>query len=120
MSYPNTHQWFRRVALGLAVASAIGAGSVAAATNGDDPYQTDIYVRAGDSLGGPDGGPVLSNGLRSNRGRTASDAQANDQQSEIDEALEAQAQAGLSDYLQTQHVWIEGVSDLQDAVPAEG
>jgi hypothetical protein len=111
VSNPNRHRRFRRVALGLAVASAICAGSVVAAPNGDDPHQTDISVRAGESLGGPDGGPVMSDVLRSDR-RTAADAQADD--------LEAQAQAGLSDYLQTQHVWIEGVSDLQDAVPAEG
>jgi hypothetical protein len=112
VSYPNRHRLFRRVALGLAVVSAICAGSVVAAPNGDDPYQTDIYVRAGESQGGPDGGPAMSDVLRSSGARTAPDAQADD--------LEAQAQAGLSDYLQTQHVWIEGVSDLEDAVPAEG
>jgi hypothetical protein len=118
MSYPNKNRRFRRVALGLAVASAIGAGSVVAAPNGDDPYQTDIHVRAGESLGGPDGGPVLGNVLRSDRALTAPDAQANNQQSQLEQALEAQAEAGLSDYLQTQHVWIEGVSDLEDAMPA--
>lgn len=117
MSYPNRHRLFRRVALGLAVASAICAGSVVAAPNGDDPYETDIYVRAGESLGGPDGGPAMSDVLTSSRART--DAQAADQ-SQIEQELEAQARAGLSDYLQTQHVWIEGVSDLESAVPAEG
>ena len=117
MSYPNKNRWFRRVALGLAVASAISAGSVVAAPNGNDPYQTDIHVRAGESLGGPDGGPVPSTVLRSDR-RIAPDAQADNQQSQIEQALEAQAQAGLSEYLQTQHVWIEGVSDLEDAMPA--
>ena len=116
MSYLNKNR-FRRVVLGLAVASAVCAGSVMAASNDDDPHQTDIYVRAGESLGGPDGGPVLSNVLRSGR-RTASDVQADSQQAQIEQSLEAQAQAELSDYLQTQHVWIEGVSDLEDAMPA--
>ena len=27
---------------------------------GDDPYLTDIHVRPGESLGGPDGGPVVT------------------------------------------------------------
>ena len=66
MSYPRKHRWFHRLALGLALASVMFAGraSVVSATIdpgtavGDDPYLTDVYVRPGESLGGPDGGPA--------------------------------------------------------------
>ena len=66
MSYPRKHRWFHRMALGLALASVMFAGraSVASAkidpgtSVGDDPYLTDVYVRPGESLGGPDGGPA--------------------------------------------------------------
>lgn len=131
MSYHTRHRWFRRTALGLAAASAICAGSVAAATSDGDPYRTDIYVRAGESQGGPDGGAVASTVLRSDR------AAADDQQFRSAHAFEAQAQGGLSGYvigvadglvadgdlsayLKSQQVWMEGVSDLPTAVPAEG
>ena len=61
MSYPRKHRWFHRLALGLALASVMFAGraSVVLATidpgtaAGDDPYLTDVYVRPGESLGGP-------------------------------------------------------------------
>jgi len=68
MSYRRKHRWFRRMALGLAFASVVVAGraSVAAAkvdegasssyyVSAADPYLTDVFVRPGESLGGPDG-----------------------------------------------------------------
>lgn len=68
MSFRRRHRWFRRMALGLALASVVFAGrvSVAAAKLDEgtgaaataaiaDPYLTDIFVRPGESLGGPDG-----------------------------------------------------------------
>ena len=35
------------------------AADATAAQVGDDPYLTDVNVRPGESLGGPDGGPVV-------------------------------------------------------------
>lgn len=70
MSYRRRHRWFRQMALGLAFSLAVFAGraSVAAAqldegTNGvsqsiQDPYLTDVFVRPGEALGGPDGAAV--------------------------------------------------------------
>lgn len=83
MSYRRRHRWFRRLALGLAFATVVLAGrvSVAAAKLDEgsnvraelqspviqgeeakskvaaavDPYLTDVFVRPGESLGGPDG-----------------------------------------------------------------
>ncbi len=68
MSYRRKHRWFRRMALGLAFASVLVAGraSVAAAkidetasrsyeVSASDPYLTDVFVRPGEALGGPDG-----------------------------------------------------------------
>lgn len=68
MSYRRRHRWFRRMALGLAFASVVFAGrvSVAAAkvdegasrsyyVSAADPYLSDVFVRPGESLGGPDG-----------------------------------------------------------------
>lgn len=68
MSYRRRHRWFRRMALGLAFASVLVAGraSVAAAKISEDasrsyyvaaadPYLSDVFVRPGESLGGPDG-----------------------------------------------------------------
>jgi hypothetical protein len=73
MSYRSRHRSFRRMVLGLVFASVIYAGGVSAAPPGvgqlidrqdlqvsDDPYLSDIYVRPGEALGGPDGGPVVS------------------------------------------------------------
>jgi hypothetical protein len=136
MSYPRRHRWFRRIALGLAIASVgvAGRASVVGAmidpgTQGshhvkaggwsgiadnesgiplsagiphgdeqyideqavevipylshgiltqaqadattaqavDDPYLTDVHVRPGESLGGPDGGPVVPRSARSSK-----------------------------------------------------
>lgn len=71
MSYRRRHRWFRRMALGLAFASVVFAGrvSVAAAKFDEgtgtaapaaiaDPYLTDVSVRPGESLGGPDGSGI--------------------------------------------------------------
>jgi hypothetical protein len=92
MSYRRRHRWFRRMALGLAFATAVFAGrvSVAAAKYDDgatsqlqiqsavvqgedakskvaasiasDPYLTDVFVRQGESIGAPDGITTLSTG----------------------------------------------------------
>jgi hypothetical protein len=68
MSYRRRHRWFRRMALGLAFATAVFAGraSVAVATldertssapvaTATDPYLTDVFVRPGEGLGSADG-----------------------------------------------------------------
>jgi hypothetical protein len=105
MSYQSRHRRFRRMALGLAFASVIYAGSVSAAPNGDDQsgddaHGTDVYVRPGESQGGPDGGPVVTSNARVSRGaRIDTGGQADDQQFRIEHALEAQAQGGLSGYV---------------------
>ena len=112
MSYPMSHQWFRRLALGLAFASVIFAGRVSAAPHADrqffdlaglqatnDPYLSDVFVRPGESLGGPDGGPVMArSALASQVARTEAHSQT-DEQIRIEHALEAQAQGGVSGYL---------------------
>ena len=50
-----------------------------AAPADDDHSVTDIFVRPGESLGGPDGGPVVSRSARGSHGiRAAADAQAKD------------------------------------------
>ena len=36
----------------------------AAARTGDDPFSTDVNVRPGESLGGPDGGPSTTRGVQ--------------------------------------------------------
>jgi hypothetical protein len=36
------------------------AADATAAQTDDDPYLTDVYVRPGESLGGPDGGPAAT------------------------------------------------------------
>lgn len=72
MSYRRRHRWFRRMALGLAFSVAVVAGraSVAAAKIDEgqsrsyyvspaDPL-TDVFVRPGEALGGPDGGAAAS------------------------------------------------------------
>jgi hypothetical protein len=157
MSYPRRNRWFRRIALGLALASVMVAGraSVGAAmidpgTNGtdyvtaggwsglvdlesgiplsagipygdeqfidlqaldfipylshgmltqedadaaaaqadDDPFLNDVNVRPGESLGGPDGGPVVKRsavepqGARAKADEQADDEQADDEQTE--------------------------------------
>lgn len=71
MSYRRRHRWFRRMAFGLAFASVVFAGrvSVAAAKLDEgtgaaptaaiaDPYLTDVFVRPGESLAGPDGSAI--------------------------------------------------------------
>ena len=112
MSYPRGHQWFRRLALGLAFASVIFAGRVSAAPHADrqffdvagleatnDPYLSDVFVWPGESLGGPDGGPVFARSAASQLERTVAGAQTDDEQTRIEHALDAQAQGGLSGYL---------------------
>ena len=112
MSYPRGHQWFRRLALGLAFASVIFAGRVSAAPHADrqffdvagleatnDPYLSDVFVWPGESLGGPDGGPVFARSAASQVERTVAGAQTDDEQTRIEHALDAQAQGGLSGYL---------------------
>ena len=49
-----------------------------------DPYLTDIYVRSGESLGGPDGGPVVPRSSRESQQSTRvdTDAQTEDEQTE--------------------------------------
>jgi hypothetical protein len=47
-----------------------------AAQAGDDPYLTDINIRPGESLGGPDGGPVVA---RPQAARAEADEQADDE-----------------------------------------
>jgi hypothetical protein len=64
MSFRRRHRWLRRLALGVALATALTAGrvSVAAAAIDEhgvparpDPYLSDVFARPGESLGGPDG-----------------------------------------------------------------
>jgi len=91
MSYRRRHRWFRRMALGLAFATAVFAGRVSvaaakydegasksqiqsavvqgedakskvAASTASDPYLTDVFVRQGESIGSPDGITTLSTG----------------------------------------------------------
>ena len=74
MSYRRRHWWFRRMALGLAfsVAAFAGSASVAAAKVDEgagqsvisDPYLTDVFVRPGESLGGPDGAAIAAAATR--------------------------------------------------------
>lgn len=113
MSYPRGHEWFRRLALGLAFASVIFAGRVSAAPHADrqffdvagleatnDPYLSDVFVWPGESLGGPDGGPVFARGAPAPQvERTEAGTQMDDEQIRIEHALEAQAQGGLSGYV---------------------
>lgn len=73
MSYRRKRRWFRRMALGLAFASVVVAGRASSAAakidegagrsyyvSAADPYLTDVFVRQGESLGGPDGATVDS------------------------------------------------------------
>lgn len=113
MSYPSRNRSFRRIAVGLVFASVIYAGGVSAAPRADreffdvqareavdDPYLSDVFVRPGESLGGPDGGRIPAKDEPASFGtRTESDAQMDDEQLRIEHALEAQAQGGLSGYL---------------------
>ena len=113
MSYPKSHRWFSRTALGLAFASVIFAGQVSAAPNTEgrffdlegfqatnDPYLSDVFVRPGESLRGPDGGPVMArSALTLQAARTQAGSQADDEPIRIEHALEAQAQGGLSGYV---------------------
>ena len=46
-----------------------------AAQSDDDPYLTDVNVRPGESLGGPDGGPVVPRSARVSDGTTRVDAE---------------------------------------------
>jgi hypothetical protein len=66
MSFRRRHRWLRRLAVGLALVTAVGGGrvSVAAAkfeegaavrNAATDPYLTDVFVRPGESVGAPDG-----------------------------------------------------------------
>ncbi len=49
----------------------------------DDPYLTDIHVRPGESLGGPDGGPAATrNALETESARAKADEQADDEQTQ--------------------------------------
>ncbi len=109
MSHRRRNRSFRRMALALAVVSVICAGGVSAAPQrseqlvdeaSNDPYLTDVYLRPGESLGGPDGGPVvMSRALGSQVADTETDAKPDDERLRVEHALEAQAQGGLSGYL---------------------
>ena len=57
MKFRRRNWWFRRMALGLAFAALAAPASGQAAA---DPYLTDISVRQGEALGGPDGGVPVS------------------------------------------------------------
>lgn len=57
MKFRRRNWWFRRMALGLAFAA---FAAPAAAQTTVDPYLTDISVRQGEALGGPDGGVPVS------------------------------------------------------------
>ncbi len=57
--------------------------NVTAAQADDDPYLTDIHVRPGESLGGPDGGPVAARTTLETQGaRAKADEQADDEQTQ--------------------------------------
>jgi hypothetical protein len=109
MSYPRRHRWFRRMALGLALASVIFAGRVSAAPHADeyffdpdglqatnDPYLSDVFVRPGESLGGPDGGPVMTSSALAS---TSEDVRPDGDQIAIEHELEALMQGGMAAYL---------------------
>jgi hypothetical protein len=64
-----------------------------AAEADDDPYLTDVHVRPGESLGGPDGGPVAARETLETQGaRAKADEQAADEPAEEE---------------QTQQVWTD-------------
>lgn len=131
MSYPRSHRSFRRVALGLAFASVIFAGRVSAAPDADreffdlpglqatsDPYTSDLFVRPGESLGGPDGGPIMAGSVAvaSQIARTQGGSQLDDEQMRIEHALEAQAQGGVSGYvIEVVEALVPGAASLTDA-----
>lgn len=106
MSHDN-NRWLRRIALGLVFASVLVAGRVAAAAATEpirDAYPGDVFVRPGESLGGPDGGPTTTRSALELQetlpGALAGViAQADDEQMAVEHALEAQAQGGLSGYV---------------------
>ena len=59
----------------------------------DDPYLNDVNVRPGESLGGPDGGPVMKRSALETQGaRAKADEQADDEQADDE---------------QTQRVWTD-------------
>ena len=65
MKLRRRHWWLRRMALGLAFASfAAPAAAQPDASTGPmatvDPYLTDVFVRPGEALSGPDGGAVVA------------------------------------------------------------
>jgi hypothetical protein len=103
----DNNRWLRRIALGLAFASVLVAGRVSAAAATapiQDAYLGDVFVRPGESLGGPDGGPTTNRGgLKSQEtlpvALVGTTARENDEQLAVDHALEARAQGGLSGYL---------------------
>jgi hypothetical protein len=112
MSYPRRHRWFRRMALGLAFASVIFAGRVSAATHPDeyffdpaglqatnDPYLSDVFVRPGESLGGPDGGPAMTSSAVASTSARDEVARPDGDQIAIEHELEALAQGGMPGYL---------------------
>jgi hypothetical protein len=106
MSHDN-NRWLRRIALGLTFASVLVAGRVSAAAATEpiqDPYLGDVFVRPGESLGGPDGGPTTTRSALELEetlpgALSGAKAQENDEQLAAEHALEAQAQGGLSGYL---------------------
>ena len=55
-----------------------------AAQSDDDPYLTDVNVRPGESLGGPDGGPVVPRSARVSDGtnRVEAEARKDDEQTQ--------------------------------------
>ena len=48
----------------------------------DDPYLTDIYIRPGESFGGPDGGPIVTRPAEFQGARADADAEADKEQTE--------------------------------------
>ena len=100
MSHDN-NRWLRRIALGLVFASVLVAGRVspAAATEPiQDPYLADVFVRPGESLGGPDGGPTATRSASSRDG----------DQIAIENAIDdARARGASSAYPTPPQVWTD-------------
>jgi hypothetical protein len=77
-------------------------GILTAEEAADDPYLTDVYVRPGESLGGPDGGPVTKSSSLDSTSEVAPDGD----QIAIEHELEALAQDGMAGYLNPEQNWM--------------
>ena len=66
MTFRRRNWWFRRLAIGLALAAFATPAAAQPDENGGrtvtavDPYLTDVFVRPGESLSGPDGGSLAA------------------------------------------------------------